>query len=241
MIAYRVQVQNSLGWQKHQATTLGVSITSSNWQDKKFEAILSFAAKRFSTIRIDITDAAYRHGFIAEGMPEDLALAHANALGALWLTRHADIIDACPVKPAIVRWAKWYQHPDYENTLRSFHEAYQTNNCLKDAVHEDIMVFSRRRNRPPTQIEYNCSRDFFIEEVAVITLQARELPSLRIYPGDELSSLRAVRQGLIAEVPKGSELEQFGKIRLERRDRTIGTEQRFSVFSGSVANNPHNQ
>jgi len=218
MTPYRIEVRNSPNWQQRKAATLGVSITSPNWQDDKFASILGFAATRFLAINIDVTDALYRHGFMADGMTEDQALAHANGLGILWLTRHADIIDACPVKPTVVRWAEWYKHPDYKNAVNDFQNACEANSILNDAIHSDVMDFYRRHQKLPTEKEYEGSRNYFIEELAVITLQARALPSLRIYPGDELRCFQVVRSGLVPEAPKGLAREQYGKIKFVARN-----------------------
>lgn len=217
MSRYKIVVRNSPNWRKKKAATLGVSVTSPNWQGEKFAAILEFAAANFETIRIDVTDALYRHNFMAEGFKPDQALAQANALGALWLTQHQDILDASPVKPQIIRWAEWYKHSDYQNTLAGFQRAHAINEVLREAVYDDVMEFHRRKDSKPSLAELEGGKNYLIEELAVITLQARELPCVKIYPGDELRCLNVVRNGLIAEAPKGLELEQFAKIKIEKR------------------------
>lgn len=219
MTPYKVILRNSPNWRNHTAATLGVSVTSPNWNGDKFASILDFAAANFETIRIDVTDALYRHAFMVEGMPQETALAHANSLGALWFTNNADTIHQCPIKPIIVRWAEWYKHPDYQETLIAFQKAYGLSKTLQNAVDEDINDFYRRKMRTPTPREYQGSLDYFIEELAVITIQAREIPSLKLYPGDELKCFYVVRHGLVVEAPRGLEKEQFGKVKFATRGR----------------------
>lgn len=218
MNRYKVEIRNSPGWREQNAATLGVSVSSPNWQGEKFAAILDFAAAHFETIRIDLTDALYRHSFMAEGQPPELALNRANAMGALWLVQHQDIIDACPVKPQIVRWAEWYKHPDYKTVQLGFERAHEMNELLREAVYDDATEFYRRQHRTPSLLELEKSKDFMIEEMAVLTLQARTLPSLKIYPGEELRCLHVVRHGLVPEAPKGLELEQFAKIKFDKKN-----------------------
>ena len=98
MSQYKVIVRNSQGWRNHKAATLGVSVLSPNWQGHKFISIIEFAAAHFETIRVDVTDALYRHNFMAKGISSEQALIQSNALGALWLAQHQDIINACGVK-----------------------------------------------------------------------------------------------------------------------------------------------
>jgi hypothetical protein len=81
MSRYRIIVRNSPHWRDHDAATLGVSVTSSNWQGEKFASIMEFAAANFRVILIDVTDALYRHNFMAESAPPAQALARANSLG----------------------------------------------------------------------------------------------------------------------------------------------------------------
>jgi tRNA-dependent cyclodipeptide synthase len=217
MSGYKVEVRNSPGWRDFEAATLGVSAPSPNWQGEKFAAILDFVARHFSVVRIDVTDALYRHNFMVEGLLPGEALARANAMGALWLAQHQDTIDACPVKPNVIRWAEWYRHSDFADTLAGFERAYAVNPVLREAVQNDAMDFYRRKSRPPTLAQLEHSRNYLIEELAVITIQARELPSVKIYPGDELSCLHVVRLGLVAEAPRGLEREQFARITLKAR------------------------
>jgi hypothetical protein len=62
----------------------------------------------------------------------------------------------------------------------------------------------------------------------VITLQARELPCVKLYPGDELACLNLVRRGLVAAAPCGLEREQFAKVKFEtRRDASPAPSQRW--------------
>jgi tRNA-dependent cyclodipeptide synthase len=220
MSYYKIEVSNSAGWHNHKVVTLGVSVPSCNWEGDKFEAILDFAAANFEFICIDVTDALYRHNFIAEGAKPEQALAQANSLGALWLAQHQEAIDACFVKPKIIRWAEWYSHEDYQETLAGFQRAYKLSPALYDAVHNDAMGFYHRRHAVPSPVELECAKNFLIEEMSIVSLQARTLPGLRIYPGEELSCLNIVRHGLISDAPKGLEKEQFAKIKfIRRRDR----------------------
>ncbi|MDE1900954.1 MAG: tRNA-dependent cyclodipeptide synthase [Alphaproteobacteria bacterium] len=228
MTHYKIEIRNSPGWRQHRVATLGVSVSSPNWHDEKFAATLSFAAANFDAIRIDVTDALYRHSFMAEGLSPKEAMAQANALGSLWLARHQDIIDDCKIKPSIVRWGEWYGHPDYETTLIEFQRAHELNDVLREAVHDDAMEFYRRKQQTPSLLEQEKSKDFMTEELAVLTLQARALPGVRLYPGEELRCLNVVRAGLVPEAPMGLENEQFAKVKFDKRGHE-------AVFDGRTA------
>lgn len=222
MRTYKAEPRNSAGWQAYDACTLGISISSPNWHGAKFAAIMDFAAKHFKHIRIDVTDALYRHTNMAAGMTPDQALNAANAEGALWLAGVQDIIDACPVPVQVVRWAEWYQHQDYQTVLDGFKAAHATSHVLREAVVADIAAFYGRKGNPPSLREQQASLDYLLEELAVMTLQARKLSSAKLYPGDELECLRVVRAGLVPEAPKGLEREHF--VRIKFRGRNLRTD-----------------
>lgn len=219
MIRYKAEVQNSPGWRNYSAATLDISPASPNCQGDKLAGILEFAASHFSTVRVNIADALYRHNYMAEGIPPAEASARANAMGALWLAQHTDLLEACPVKPQVVRWAEWHKHADYNNVVAGFQRAYDINFALREAVEHDVDGFYRRRSAKPSALAREHSKNFLLEEVAVICLQARELPSLRVYPGEQLMCLRAVSGGLVPEAPAGIEREQFARVKLDAKGR----------------------
>jgi tRNA-dependent cyclodipeptide synthase len=224
MSPYKIIIRNSPGWRSFEACTLGVSVTSPNWQDDRFASILEFAEEHFKSIRIDVTDLLYRHNFMGEGLPMREAEARANALGAGWLERHHAMIDACPVKPEVIRWGQWYRHPDYASVLDGFHAAYSASGIFRDAVENDVDGFYRRQGREPMPAERQHSREYLIEEVAVATLQGRALPSLKLYPGDDLLCLNVVRRGLVPGAPRGLEREQFAKVKFHTRGMAAAQE-----------------
>lgn len=235
MSAYKIMIRNSPGWRRFEDCTLGVSVTSPNWQEEHFASILDFAAANFKTIRIDVTDALYRHNFMAQGLTLPEAEARANALGTSWLERHQGIIEACPVTPEVIRWGKWYESPDYPNVLDSCLSAYRASPILRHAIEIDVDEFFRRQGREPTDTERNHGRDYLLEEVAVLTLQARNRASLKLYPGNELQCLNVVRRGLVPEAPRSLEREQFAKVKFHSRGGLDAT----SALPAPARNSPH--
>jgi len=136
-----------------------VSVTSPNWQDEHFASILDFAAEHFKVIRIDVTDLLYRHNFMAEGLSPTDAQAQASALGALWLARHQPIINACAVRPEVIRWGQWYDHADYGTVLYGFRRACAESPTLRAAIESDVEGFFRRQQRTPTDTDRQHSRE----------------------------------------------------------------------------------
>jgi tRNA-dependent cyclodipeptide synthase len=216
MSKYKIIVR-SPGWRSFTACTLGVSVNSPNWQDEHFASILDFAAANFKTIRIDVTDLLYRHNFMADRQSSLDAAARAEASGGLWLARHQAPINACPVKADVIRWGSWYEDPDYAGVLDGFVRASNESPLLRDAIERDVDEFFQRQGRAPTETKRQHSRNYLIEELAIFTLQARTLSSLKLYPGNEPTSINVVRRGLVAEAPRGLEREQYARIKFHTR------------------------
>lgn len=70
----------------------------------------------------------------------------------------------------MIRWAEWYRHPDFAGTLAGFERAHAVDPGLREAVDNDVLEFFRRKGRAPTLAEAQHSRNYLIEELAVITL-----------------------------------------------------------------------
>lgn len=217
-MSYKIEIRNSEGWRTHSAVTIGVSVTSPNCTGEKFAAVLAFAENNFKQVRIDLTDALYRHGLAAEGIEASAALMQAKSFGALWLVQNSDEIERSTIKPNLIRWADWYKHPNFEATLSGFKDAFRASAVLRSAVNLDIEDFGRRRDRVLTSSLYDGSKNFYIEELAVMTLQARELGGLRLYAGSELNCVQLVRRGGVKEAPSGLEKEQFARVRFIKRN-----------------------
>ncbi len=217
MTRYKVKARSCEGWRDFGICTLGVSVGAKNWEGKKFEAILGFAADNFDKIRLDITDAIYQHNFMAQGLDALEARTRANAEGTYWLARHAQIISSCKVKPEILRWETWYGHPDFNYILNAVRSAYQDNSEFKDLVDTDVSIYmGRHTNHSPKARAH--SLDFILEEIAVFIIQARELPSVRIYPGAGFEVFRRLRESPLDGVPTGMERDKFMRVKFESRD-----------------------
>ena len=217
MSAFRVNICKSPGWRNFTTCTLGVSVTSPNWQRERFASILDFAAKHFSRIRIDLTDALYRHSFAGQGLSDRTAFARAETLGTAWLQEHRKFLAPCPIEPEVIRWASWYRHQDYAEVELRFNRAEADSPVLRAALAADLDAFFRRKGHPPDENELKHAKQFLMEELVVLTLQAREMPSVRLYPGKQLRCMQAVAGGLVPEAPRGLECEQFAKVTLRSR------------------------
>ena len=129
------------------------------------------------------------------------------------------MIAALTPNAKIVRWGEWYAHPDFPDTLAAFQAAFENNPFLREAVIGDVAGFYDRQEKVPTLRQQSASVNFLIEEMAVLTLQARALPGVRIYPGNELQCLALVRSKAV-DVPRGIEREQFMRVKFLRKTPT---------------------
>lgn len=218
---YKISLKNCPDWHEYNVVNLGVSVESPNWQAEKFGSILFWASKRFSRIIINVTDALYRHNFAAMGLDMEKATVCANALGSLWLTRHQSIIDLCPIPVTIYRWGEWYKHPDFLSVCENFKELYKADSLFKEKIHNDMDSFCERLDINLSEKKEEHYLDYLIEELAISTLQARQVSCLKAYPGDDLACFDVIRKRLIPNAPTGLENERFARIKFKRRNSPL--------------------
>lgn len=217
-IHYRAVPKSCPLWPQYQNATLGVSMGNKRWHGEKFVAILAWAESHFATIRIDVSDALYRYNIMADGKNESAALHMAEATGALWLAQHQDAIHDCKKPISVVRWRHWLDHPDFATTLVQFQHTLTQDVVFHEALEQDVTNFLAR-NTDNTALTATYCRAYILEELAVITLQARAQGGARLYPGAEMESLKLVRKRLVATAPLGLEHDYHVMLELKRRNK----------------------
>jgi hypothetical protein len=81
----------------------------------------------------------------------------------------------------------------------------------------DVDDFCQRQGREATEMMRQHSKAYLIEELAIFTLEARTLSSLKLYPGNEPNCVHVVRNGLVPEAPQGLDREQYAKVKFHTR------------------------
>jgi tRNA-dependent cyclodipeptide synthase len=224
---YRVRVNGCPEWVGYGACTFGISVGQPYHDGDKFAAAVEWAARHFEHIRVDVSDTLQRHRLIGEGAaPAEAARASLRA-GDRWIAEAMPVLAGCGRPFTIVRWNTWLQHPEFPAVQGAYSWLATSDPVLRAAVARDIDGFITRQARRGAPLPADetaaraMSRAYLIEELAVITLQGAAERSARIYPGPELASFKAVRQGLVQAAPPGLDRDYYVHINLERRKAPV--------------------
>ena len=223
---YRLRINGSPDWVGYGRCTLGISVGQPYHEGEKFAATVEWAARHFEHIRVDVSDTLQRHRLIGVGAsPAEAARASLRA-GDRWIAEAMPVLAAGGKPFAIVRWDNWLRHPEFPAVHAAYSRLAASDPVLSAAITRDIDDFIARQARrygPPADetAERATSRAYLIEELAVITLQGAAERSARLYPGPELASFKALRQGRVPGAPPGLERDYYVSVSFERRKTPV--------------------
>ena len=219
-VLYRVRVNSCADWVAYSSCTLGISVGQPYHEGGKFAATVEWAARHFEHIQVDVSDTLQRHRLIGEGVSPVEAARASLREGSRWIARAMPVLGACGQPYTITRWNEWLRHADFPAVHAAYSRHAASDPILRTAISADIDGFIARQVKHGGGIAdavRMASRAYLIEELAAITLQGRAQRSARIYPGPELASFRAVRDGSVAGAPAGLERDYYVRVNLERR------------------------
>jgi len=221
---YRVRINGCPDWVGYGSCTLGISVGQPYHEGDKFAATVEWAARYFDHIRVDVSDTLQRHRLIGEGAaPVEAARASSRA-GDRWIAEAMPVLAGCGRAYTLVRWDHWLRHAEFPAVHGTYNRVAETDAVLSAAVACDIDDFIARQSRrsllPADEtVARATSRAYLLEELAVITLQGAAERSARIYPGPELASFKAVRQGKVLGAPPGLDRDYYVYVSFERRNK----------------------
>lgn len=207
--SYKVSTDRTPAWRECAIGTLLISVGQPYHEGEKFAATVEWAARHFKCLHVLVADTLQRHnGPIKYG--ED---------GKNWYARNRGALDECGKPITVSYWDEWRAKREYPGTEEQFRGAARPGSLLDSALRHDAEAFVARQVRAGGSGSLERSVCYLIEELAVITLQARELPApnARIYPGAELECFRVVTRGLVEDAPLGLERQYHTTINLKRR------------------------
>ena len=202
---YKLVTIRSPGWSAYKAATLLISVGQSYHEGEKFAVTVAWAARHFETLHVLVADSLQRHN-----APGDW-----RAQGAAWIERNHAAWASCEREVTVSHWDDWLAKPEFPRVLEQFRAAAA--GALGALIKRDAHAFIARQAGKGLGSPVEQSREYLLEELAAITLQARACPGARVYPGPQLESFRAVAAGLVAEAPRGLERQYHTTIDFKHR------------------------
>lgn len=211
MTPYKINVTRSPDWQRHADGILAISVGKEYHEGSKFFSTIAWATDRFQRLHLLVADTLQRHNDPAPDAKEK-----ALAAGDAWLKTYRPALEKTGKLCSITRWNDLLRNPCFPETLTQFKQAAAENASFREAIRSDVKRFlDRQTTLRPDSAER--SEAYLLEELAAVTLHARQQKGARLYPSENLESFRLVEAGLIGEAPRGLENQQRVELHLRKR------------------------
>ena len=203
--AYKLVTLRSPGWNAYKGATLLISIGQPYHEGEKFAVAAAWAARHFERLHLLVADTLQRHNAPGDWRGE----------GRAWVARNWEAWASYKREVTLSHWDDWRSRPEFATVLQQFRSA--ADGLLGQAIDRDAARFVERQTAKGQAANIDQCRAYLLEELAAITLQAREYPGVRVYPGPALECFRVVAAGLVADAPCGLERQYHTAIDFKRR------------------------
>lgn len=201
----------------------GVSMGSRLHTGLHLESIVYWANEHgFEQGLIDVSDTLNRYNHMLSGMSESDAQKVAREEGRDWYNANRPILENLRMPYEVVFWDYWLNHPDFAQYNEAFHAAFHADPAFRTAVTKDIQHHYMRKYghnlHERSQSDIELSKQFYLEELAVLSIQFESYPCAEIYPGRELECAKLVRSGSVKNVPLCLQNAVYAKIHVIELD-----------------------
>lgn len=148
-------------------STLPISVGQPYHEGAKLRATLDGIQKKLGHCDIVVGDTLQRYNLLSEYSYQEAAEI-ARKRGDEWLLRNEQVLKDFTILHAIVRWDTCMEDPLFNTWLTIVKKHYQHNNAYKAAVEADIDEFMQRAAEKKHALQREQSRNYFLEETAVI-------------------------------------------------------------------------
>jgi tRNA-dependent cyclodipeptide synthase len=213
------------GGRKHARCRLDVSVGQPYHEGEKLKATVDwvnrYAGDPFDWCDIVVVDSLQRHTMAArDGTDPATALQKATEQGDEWIARNQSVIDALRVPVSLLRWQMLIEDPQFRAMRARLDALVAAEPLFADAIERGAELFVSRARKHGAVIRdeplwLRCSRDYLIEEMAVIAILQEVRPAIDCYPGSWLP-FEAIKTG-VPGVPDTLRDLEWAQLRFKRR------------------------
>ncbi len=185
---------------------LTISVGQPNHEDDKFFSTILAVNKQFKSCLVMVCDSLQRHTMKISA-PQNITDLHhiSNSLGNEWITRNSPAINELIIPYQICRWDHWITHQNFEQKNALIKALYSSDPLFKESVDDTALEFSTRKMSTALvdiDTAFNLSKEYLLEECAVMLLQAEEGYQFEIYPSKRNNAMDYVYQQVISYTNK---------------------------------------
>jgi len=201
---------------------LGVSLENSNFIRPKLLSMLEWISNRFKNCTVLVGDSIHRITLTANGVPAEMALQQAMKLGDDFIEREANCFAAFSERCnfTVARCSEVQQQGRCNELHAELNQLFQTSATFRDSVLEFAQSYHQKLRETLSeeqwQIRMTRSKDYFLEEFAIIAcLQEQGWPVL-VYPGS-FSTLVDIVDGRIDNAPPALKALKLACLHIKKR------------------------
>ncbi len=190
----------------HSKAIVTISVGQPNHEGDKFYSTLLATNKQFSFARIMVCDSLQRYTMkITSPLSLGQLSLKSTKLGDEWIVRNLKYIEAMTIPYKISRWNDWLNHSDFVDKFQLIENLYNEDISFKNSIYSTTHGFiSRNSERLVVDKEqaYELSKDYLLEECAVMLILADEGYQFEIYPNQRNEALDYIYQTIIVKENK---------------------------------------
>ncbi|MFA5593271.1 MAG: tRNA-dependent cyclodipeptide synthase [Micavibrio sp.] len=218
---YAIKIKSGDDWKAHDACRLHISVGQQYHEGAKFQATTDWARNRFKTVIVCVNDALQLGNMMFErGIDRSEAYVRSIKAGDEWIERNASALQGVEVR----RWESWKTWPDFFKAMEGVVATYEQNKDFAGAIDRTASNFWERRERlnlaytPDKKGEFlRLSRDYLLEEVAVICRMIDQKRAIDIYPGTMLPVFDIMKGNPLPYAPASLSQRDFARIDFAKR------------------------
>lgn len=183
---------------------LTISVGQINHEGDKFLSTIMALDKKFSFCTIMICDSLQRFTMkFSSSLNLTEIHRESNILGDEWIKRNLNFLRQLCIPYSISRWDCWIAHPHFKDKKFLIDELYSNDEKFKVAVDNTAESFVVRKiNSLIIDKAYaiSLSKDYLLEECAVMLIQADDLNGFEIYPSQRNDAMDYVHKKIISSI-----------------------------------------
>lgn len=183
---------------------LTISVGQVNHEGDKFLSTVMAVDKKFSFCTVMVCDSLQRFTmkFVSSLSLEEIH-RESNFLGDEWIKRNLKALRQLSIPYSISRWDCWISHPHFKNKKFLIDELYINDKHFKEIVDNTAYSFVVRKLDILTvdkMYAINLSKQYLLEECAVMLIQADDMNGFEIYPSQRNDAMAYVHKKIISVI-----------------------------------------
>ena len=206
---YKVKIISNCEWKGVKNLRLGISLGGRNHEEDRLFALVEWAGARFESVHILVADSVQRHNIMFDRSIDEIsAREQAMAEGDSWIARNKPILSALK-NHEILRFDDLESHPEFAQLYLNLQLLFLEDFTFRTLIERDINGMWARKVKnsslsPEATFDkfYEYSKNYILEELAIMDIFGALCPGVEAYPGKFLNVVTSPERFAINGFPE---------------------------------------